>query len=76
MKKANFEAQPMIIDGCKAWHIGKDKEGKEVYQLEKGYLKIKNGRIEYGEEVDDEGNFVKKPKKTKEEGKKADGHSR
>ncbi|MBQ7875619.1 MAG: hypothetical protein IJ306_10795 [Oscillospiraceae bacterium] len=58
LKKPNFESQPMIIEGHKAWHIGKDPAGKEVYQLEKGFLKLKNGKTEYGEAVDDDGNFV------------------
>lgn len=58
LKKPNFESQPMIIEGHKAWHIGKDPDGKEVYQLEEGFLKLKNGKTEYGPKIDDEGNFV------------------
>lgn len=61
MKKPNFEAEPIIIEGHKAWNIGKDPAGKEVYQLEKGFLKLKNGKTEYGDAIDDDGNFVEVP---------------
>jgi len=75
MKRPNMNAEPMIIEGHKAWHIGRTVDGKEVYQLEKGFCHLKNGVVEFGEAVDDEGNFVKpvkekpaakKPKKGKE----------
>ena len=68
-EKPNFNAEPMMIGGKKCWHVGKDKDGKEVYYHEKGYLKIKNGKIELGQAIDAEGNFVKKPKGAE----KADG---
>lgn len=67
-EKPNFNAEPILIDGKKCWHIGKDKGGKEVYYHEKGYLKIKDGKIELGEKIDSQGNFVKKAK-----GKENDG---
>lgn len=75
MKKANKEAQPILIEGRKAWHIGKTPDGKEVFELEKGYCHLKGGKAEFGEMIDGEGNFVKlkKTEKVKEEGKKADG---
>lgn len=62
MKKPNFCTEPVIIAGKKCWNIGKDPEGKEVYYHKKGYIKLKNGIIEQGEAIDENGNFVKKGK--------------
>ena len=60
MEKPNYEAEPMVLGGKKCWHIGKDEEGKEVFAFKGGYLKIKNGEIETGKEIDEHGNFAEK----------------
>lgn len=62
MNKPNFCTEPIVIDGKRCWNVGKDPEGKEVYYHEKGYLKIKNGVIEHGKAIDEDGNFLKKGK--------------
>lgn len=67
LKKANMNAEPMIIEGRKAWHIGKAADGREVYQLEKGFCRLFKGVAEFGEAVDEEGNFLKAAKPAKEE---------
>lgn len=66
MNKANKEAQPIIIEGKKAWHIGRTADGKEVFELEKGYCHLKNGNAEFGKAIDENGNFVKLEKTNKE----------
>lgn len=58
MKKPNYESAPVIIGGRRCYHIGKDKDKKEVYQFEGGFLKLKNGKTEFGTKIDDEGNFI------------------
>ena len=66
MKKPDLSREPIILDGKKCWNVGKDPEGKEVFYHEKGYIKLKNGVLEHGKNIDENGNFVK-------EGKKKDG---
>lgn len=59
MKKPNLITEPVILVGKKCWNIGKDPEGKEVYYYKGGYIKLKNGEIEKGKAIDENGNFIK-----------------
>lgn len=63
MKKPDFSREPIVLDGKKCWNVGKDSEGKEVFYHEKGYIKLKNGNLEHGKNIDKDGNFVKEGKK-------------
>lgn len=62
MKEPNLFSEPVVISGKKCWNIGKDPEGKEVYYHKKGYIKVKDGNLEQGEAIDENGNFIKKGK--------------
>jgi hypothetical protein len=62
MEKPNLIAEPIILDGKKCWNVGRDPEGKEVYFHKDGFIKLKNGKLEHGKAIDDEGNFVKEKK--------------
>lgn len=66
MKKPDFSREPIILDGKECWNVGKDPEGKEVFYHKNGFIKLKNGLLEHGKNIDENGNFVK-------EGKKKDG---
>ena len=68
MEKPNLCTEPVILEGKRCWHIGKDPEGKEVYWHDKGYIKLKNGKTEQGKAIDEDGNFIKKGK---EDGKES-----
>lgn len=59
MKEPNLFTEPVILAGKKCWNVGKDPEGKEVYYHKGGYIKIKNGQLEHGKAIDENGNFVK-----------------
>lgn len=62
LNKPNFNSEPIVLDGKECWNVGKDPEGKEVYYHKKGYIKIKNGVLEHGKAIDEDGNFIKKGK--------------
>ena len=68
MDKPNLITEPVILAGKKCWNIGRDPEGKEVYWHKDGYIKLKNGKIEQGKAIDENGNFVVKKGKTDGEG--------
>lgn len=66
MKKPDFSREPIILDKKECWNVGRDPEGKEVFYHKNGFIKLKNGVLEHGKNIDENGNFVK-------EGKKKDG---
>ena len=66
MKKANKQAEPILLKGKKGWHIGRTPDGKDVFQLEKGFAHLKNGNVEFGKNIDEEGNFTDREETVKE----------
>ena len=72
--KPNYEAQPSVIDGKKAFYMGENPEGKAVFEIEEGFLLLKNGKTEIGKAIDEEGRLIPEAKKPKK-GKEKDGNS-
>lgn len=56
--KPNYEAQPSVIEGKKAFFMGKNPEGKAVFEIEGGFLLLKNGKTEIGKAIDEEGRLI------------------
>lgn len=56
--KPNYEAEPSVIEGRKAWFMGKNPDGKAVFKINDGFLLLKNGKTEIGNFIDEEGRFI------------------
>lgn len=73
--KPNHEAEPIVLSGHRAYFMGKNPEGKSVFEIEGGFLLLKNGKVETRKKIDEEGRLLfEEPKKPKK-GKEKDGNS-
>ena len=68
--KPNYEAQPSVIGGKKAFYMGKNPEGKAVFEIEEGFLLLKNGKTEIGKAIDEEGRLIPEEKNRRKEKKR------
>lgn len=73
--EANHEAEPLILEGHRAYCMGRNPDGKTVFEIEGGFLLLKNGKVETGKKIDEEGRLLPEEPKKPKKGKEKDGNS-
>lgn len=75
MHEPNFEAKPLFIGGKKAWWMGLNADGENLYKTEDGYAVLRGGEYFHAKKIGAGGRLAPEEKgKPEKKGKRADGN--